>query len=142
MSDTSAFSDGVLIAGMVLAAALAGLTTRGRCLVSAGLALCAGAALLGQRDLLRVGLFLLALPLVAVAVVARTRYQLACARGVEPALGRRQGRAADLDDQPARAGDGLPAHSAVPRFARMAASSVSSSSTSSPIRSARRRSLA
>jgi uncharacterized protein (DUF58 family) len=40
---------------------------------------------LGQRDLLRVGVFLLVLPLVAVAVVARTRYRLACTRRLDPA---------------------------------------------------------
>jgi uncharacterized protein (DUF58 family) len=66
-------------------AALSGLTTRGRCLLSAGGALVLCAFLLGQRDLLRVGLFLLVLPLVAVAVVARTRYRLACTRRLEPA---------------------------------------------------------
>jgi uncharacterized protein (DUF58 family) len=65
-------------------AALGGLTTRGRCLVAAGAALVACALVLGQRDLLRVGVFLLALPLVAVAVVARTRYRLACTRRLEP----------------------------------------------------------
>ncbi|HVM27021.1 MAG TPA: DUF58 domain-containing protein [Mycobacteriales bacterium] len=65
-------------------AALAGLTTRGRCLLAAGAALVACAFLLGQRDLLRVGVFLVALPLVAVAVVARTRYRLACTRRLEP----------------------------------------------------------
>ena len=41
--------------------------------------------MLGQRDLLRVGVFLLVLPLVAVAVVARTRYRLACTRRLDPA---------------------------------------------------------
>jgi uncharacterized protein (DUF58 family) len=65
-------------------AALSGLTTRGLCLLSAGAVLAAGALLLGQRDLLRAGVFLLVLPLVAVAVVARTRYRLACTRVLEP----------------------------------------------------------
>jgi len=68
-----------------LRAALSGLTTRGRCLLSAGAALALCALLLGQRDLLRAALFLLVLPLAAVAVVARTRYRLACTRGLEPA---------------------------------------------------------
>jgi uncharacterized protein (DUF58 family) len=65
-------------------AALSGLTTRGRCLLSAGGALVACAFVLGQRDLLRAGVFLLVLPLVAVAVVARTRYRLSCTRRLEP----------------------------------------------------------
>ena len=65
--------------------ALRGLTTRGRCLLSAGVALVLAAVVLGQRDLLRVGVFLLVLPLVAVAVVARTRYRLACTRRLDPA---------------------------------------------------------
>jgi uncharacterized protein (DUF58 family) len=66
-------------------AALRGLTTRGRCLLGSGGALVLCALALGQRDLLRVGVFLVALPLVAVAVVARTRYRLSCTRRVEPA---------------------------------------------------------
>ena len=65
-------------------AALGGLTTRGRCLLAAGAALVLCALVLGQRDLLRVGVFLLALPVVAVAVVARTRYRLACTRRLDP----------------------------------------------------------
>lgn len=65
--------------------ALAGLTLRGRCLTAAGVASLACALALGERDLLRVGIFLLALPLAAVVVVARTRYRLTCARSVEPA---------------------------------------------------------
>lgn len=67
-----------------LGAALSGLTTRGRSLLAAGAALCASGVLLGQRDLLRIGVFLVALPLVAVAVVARTRYRLACTRRLDP----------------------------------------------------------
>ena len=65
-------------------AALGGLTTRGRCLLAAGLALAVCAVLLGQRDLLRAAVFLVALPLAAVAVVARTRYRLACTRRLDP----------------------------------------------------------
>ena len=78
-----------------LRAALSGLTTRGRCLLSAGAVLALGAVVLGQRDLLRAGVFLLVLPLAAVAAVARTRYRLVCSRGLEP---RRveAGRAADV----------------------------------------------
>jgi uncharacterized protein (DUF58 family) len=65
-------------------AALSGLTTRGRCLLAAGIALIACALGLGQRDLLRAGIFLAVLPVAAVAVVARTRYRLACSRRLEP----------------------------------------------------------
>jgi uncharacterized protein (DUF58 family) len=65
-------------------AALSGLTTRGRCLLAAGIALIACALGLGQRDLLRAGIFLGVLPIAAVAVVARTRYRLACSRRLEP----------------------------------------------------------
>ena len=65
-------------------AALTGLTTRGRCLLSAGGALVLCAVVLGQRDLLRAAVFLLVLPLAAVAVVARTRYQLGCTRQLDP----------------------------------------------------------
>ena len=67
-----------------MGSALAGLTTRGRCLLAAGAALCVCAVLLGQRDLLRAGVFLLALPPAAVLLVSRTRYRLACSRRVEP----------------------------------------------------------
>ncbi len=67
-----------------LQAALRGLTTRGRCLLSAGAALAVFGLVLGQRDLLRAAVFLLVLPLVAVVVVARTRYRLACTRSLDP----------------------------------------------------------
>lgn len=67
-----------------LRSALSGLTTRGRCLLAAGLALAVCAVVLGQRDLLRAAVFLVALPLAAVAIVSRTRYRLACARSLEP----------------------------------------------------------
>lgn len=65
-------------------AALSGLTTRGRCLLTAGLVLAVAALLLGQRDLLRAAVFLVVLPLAAVVVVARTRYRLACTRYLDP----------------------------------------------------------
>ena len=67
-----------------LRAALSGLTTRGRCLLAAGLALVLCSIALGQRDLMRAAIFLVALPLCAVAVVARTRYRLACTRHLDP----------------------------------------------------------
>ncbi len=65
-------------------AALSGLTTRGRSFLAAGIAACACGLLLGEADLLRVGVFLCALPLATAAVVARTRYRLACNRDIEP----------------------------------------------------------
>ena len=62
--------------------ALAGLTTRGRSFLASGLALVALALILGERDLLRVGIFLVALPVVAMLVVLRTRYRIACTREI------------------------------------------------------------
>src|SRR5690348_12062579 len=64
--------------------ALAGLTTRGRSLLAAGVALSGTALLLGQRDLLRAGIFLLVLPLAAAGFVVRTRYRLTCSRRLDP----------------------------------------------------------
>jgi uncharacterized protein (DUF58 family) len=66
-------------------AALSGLTTRGRCLLAAGVAAALCGVALGERDLLRVAVFLVALPLVAAAVVARTRFRLSCTRDLTPA---------------------------------------------------------
>ena len=67
-----------------LQTSLAGLTTRGRCLLSAGLALALCAVVLGQRDLLRAAVFLVALPIAALAVVSRSRYRMSCARSLAP----------------------------------------------------------
>ncbi|MCW2607128.1 MAG: hypothetical protein JWO60_1821, partial [Frankiales bacterium] len=64
--------------------ALAGLTTRGRCLLAAGATLAVCSVVLGQRDLLRAAVFLLVLPLAAVTVVSRTRYRLSCTRSLSP----------------------------------------------------------
>ncbi|HYT10235.1 MAG TPA: DUF58 domain-containing protein [Mycobacteriales bacterium] len=66
-------------------AALSGLTTRGRCLLAAGAAAALCALALGERDLLRVACFLVALPLVAASVVGRTRFRLSCSRSLAPA---------------------------------------------------------
>jgi uncharacterized protein (DUF58 family) len=65
--------------------ALSGLSTRGRSFLAAGLAAALCSILLGQRDILRIGVLLCTLPLVSAAVVARTRYRLACTRTVLPA---------------------------------------------------------
>ena len=63
---------------------LSGLTTRGRSFLAAGVASAVCALILGERDLLRVAVFLLALPAVALLVVHRTRYRLACTRRLDP----------------------------------------------------------
>jgi uncharacterized protein (DUF58 family) len=65
--------------------ALRGLTTRGRSFFAAGVAAAVCAYVLGQSDLLRVGLLLLVLPLVCVAVLYRTRYRVAGSRRLSPA---------------------------------------------------------
>ncbi|MGW7430811.1 DUF58 domain-containing protein [Streptomyces sp. NPDC054861] len=65
-------------------AALSGLTTRGRSFLAAGVAAAVCAFVLGQGDLLRVGLLLAVLPLVCVAVLYRTRYQVAGSRRLSP----------------------------------------------------------
>ncbi len=67
-----------------LRASLSGLTTRGRCLLAAGLALVGCSLILGQRDLLRAAVFLVTLPLAATWLVARTRYRLSCSRTLDP----------------------------------------------------------
>ncbi|TDB96025.1 DUF58 domain-containing protein [Actinomadura sp. 7K534] len=64
--------------------ALAGLTTRGRSFVAAGATAVVCAFVLGERDLLRAGVLVLALPLLCTLAVARTRYRLACARRLDP----------------------------------------------------------
>jgi len=61
---------------------IAGLTPRGRAVTGAGVALVALAWLLGQRDLLRVAVLALALPLIAAALISRTRFRLTSSRGV------------------------------------------------------------
>ncbi|TVL90895.1 DUF58 domain-containing protein [Streptomyces sp. SAJ15] len=66
-------------------AALSGLTTRGRSFLAAGIAAAMCSYVLGQGDLLRVGLLLAALPLVCVAVVYRTRCRVAGSRRLSPA---------------------------------------------------------
>lgn len=63
---------------------LAGLTLRGRCLLAAGLAATVSAAALREINVARIGILLLALPLVAYAMVARTRYRLTCTRRLDP----------------------------------------------------------
>jgi len=65
-------------------AALHGLTTRGRCLIAAGLAAVICAVLLGEKDLLRVAVVLLVLPALCVVALARARFRLSCERSLSP----------------------------------------------------------
>ncbi|MFF7354813.1 MULTISPECIES: DUF58 domain-containing protein [Streptomyces] len=65
--------------------ALAGLTTRGRSFLAAGIAAAICAYVLGQSDLLRVGLLLAVLPLTCATVVYRTRYRVSGTRRLAPA---------------------------------------------------------
>ncbi|HEY7043614.1 MAG TPA: DUF58 domain-containing protein [Nocardioidaceae bacterium] len=64
--------------------ALSTLTTRGRAFFSAGVAASVCAIILGQRDLLRVGILLVMLPLVTSLLANRARYLLSCAREITP----------------------------------------------------------
>ena len=67
-----------------LADAASTLTVRGRCLVAAGLTLLLLGALLGERSLVQLALFVLALPVLAAVGVARQRFRLASRRTVTP----------------------------------------------------------
>ncbi|MET9228031.1 DUF58 domain-containing protein [Lentzea sp. NPDC003310] len=64
--------------------ALSGLTTRGRCLLAAGFAAGVCAAVLNERDLLRVAAFVIALPLLAAWLATRARVGLHAARYLAP----------------------------------------------------------
>ncbi|GAA1379665.1 DUF58 domain-containing protein [Catellatospora chokoriensis] len=64
--------------------ALRGLTTRGRSFLAAGAAALLCALALGEKDLMRVAVLLVALPLMAAAYVGRARYKLACTRSLDP----------------------------------------------------------
>lgn len=63
-----------------MGAAMRGLTRRGLALLAVGAGIGAGAWYFGQRDLLRVAVLLLVLPLASVALVSISRYRIACAR--------------------------------------------------------------
>ncbi|MFI9200793.1 DUF58 domain-containing protein [Streptomyces sp. NPDC053048] len=67
-----------------LGAAFAGLTTRGRSFLAAGVAAAACSYVLGQEDLLRVGLLLALLPVVCVLVLHRTRHRVTAGRRLTP----------------------------------------------------------
>ncbi|MEV1287966.1 DUF58 domain-containing protein [Micromonospora sp. NPDC049679] len=64
--------------------ALRGLTVRGRSFLAAGAAAALSAVILGEKDLLRVAILLIVLPLLAAGYVRRSRYKLACSRSLEP----------------------------------------------------------
>jgi uncharacterized protein (DUF58 family) len=59
---------------------LSGLTTRGRCLFAAGVAAALCSLLLNERDLLRVAVFVIALPVLAAMVAGRARLGLSAQR--------------------------------------------------------------
>ncbi|HET9647166.1 MAG TPA: DUF58 domain-containing protein [Microlunatus sp.] len=61
------------------------LTGRGRALAIIGLAIVVVSVLTGQRDVMRLGLLVLLLPIVAAVLVARARLRMSCERHVEPA---------------------------------------------------------
>ncbi|WP_374773580.1 DUF58 domain-containing protein [Streptomyces sp. NBC_01310] len=67
-----------------LRASLSGLTTRGRSFLAAGIAAAACAYVLGQGELLRVGLLLILLPLICVYALHRTRYRVSGSRRLSP----------------------------------------------------------
>lgn len=66
-------------------ATLSNLTTRGRAFLSAGITSAVCAIALGQKDLLRVGLLLILLPVVTAVIASRGRYRLSCSREIAPA---------------------------------------------------------
>jgi uncharacterized protein (DUF58 family) len=63
---------------------LRGLTVRGRSFVAAGCACGLGAFVVGQRAVLQIGVFLVALPVLAAVYVSRSRYRLSCTRALVP----------------------------------------------------------
>jgi uncharacterized protein (DUF58 family) len=65
--------------------ALRGLTTRGRSFIAAGVAVLIVSLSLVERDLMRIAVLLISLPLVSAWVVARTRYRLSSTRHLSSA---------------------------------------------------------
>ncbi|MFF3664754.1 DUF58 domain-containing protein [Microtetraspora malaysiensis] len=64
---------------------LKALTSRGRSFLASGAAALLCALILGEQDLLRIAVLVIAMPLISAMVVARTRYRLTCARRLDPA---------------------------------------------------------
>ncbi|KMS87693.1 DUF58 domain-containing protein [Prauserella rugosa] len=60
--------------------ALSGLTTRGRCLLAAGVAAAVCAAVLNERGLLRIAVFVVALPLLTVVLASASRVRIGARR--------------------------------------------------------------
>ena len=74
---------------------LSGLTTRGRCLLAAGMAAALCSVVLNERDLLRVAVFVIALPILVAVLTGRSRVGLhpngtssRCGSGRRPGRGR------------------------------------------------------
>ncbi|MEV7007700.1 DUF58 domain-containing protein [Streptosporangium sp. NPDC051022] len=63
---------------------LRALTARGRSFIASGVAALLCAFLFGEHDLLRIGVLIVSLPLLAAMVVSRTRYRLSCTRRLDP----------------------------------------------------------
>jgi uncharacterized protein (DUF58 family) len=68
-----------------MAKLLSSLTTRGRSFVAAGVAAAACGMLIPEPDLLRIGVLLIVLPLIAAFGAGRARYRLSCVRRLSPA---------------------------------------------------------
>ena len=62
-----------------------GLTVRGRAFLTSGLASIAAAILMDYQPLLRIGVLLAALPVVAAVVTGSSRYRISCRRVLQPA---------------------------------------------------------
>ena len=67
--------------------ALAGLTPRGRAFLAAGVSATTAGVVLDQRDLVRIGILLLALPLAAAALLTRSRYRISAQRKIDRSRG-------------------------------------------------------
>jgi uncharacterized protein (DUF58 family) len=81
--------------------ALRGLTTRGRSFLAAGVTVFVVSLMLVERDLMRIAVLLVALPLVSAWVVARTRYRLSSTRrlsGARAAAGQQSSVTLRLDN--------------------------------------------
>ncbi|PRX51131.1 uncharacterized protein (DUF58 family) [Prauserella shujinwangii] len=63
---------------------LSGLTTRGRCLLAAGVAAAVCAVVLNERDLLRVAVFVVALPLFVAVLASASKVRIGAARRLLP----------------------------------------------------------
>ena len=61
------------------------LTVRGRMFLIAGIVVVLIAMSAGQRDVMRIGLLLVTLPVIAGILIAQARLRMSCERAVEPA---------------------------------------------------------